>query len=70
MNIKRVKQDWDSMSGESVDVEEIGGVVYGFGSELATLRLLSKYRDSKNFRQGYSENRQQFYVSLEPRFAA
>ena len=50
------------MVGEQVIVEEIGGAMYVFGSELATLRL---FRKMPHILQGYSENRKTFYVRID-----
>lgn len=65
--IDRTCQMFQQFAGydEEILVEFIKGTFYVFGSELATLRLLKKYRDSKNCRQNYSENQGSFYFSLE-----
>lgn len=60
--LKRTQQDYSRMVGEQVIVEEIGGAMYVFGSELATLRL---FRKMPHIMQGYSENRQTFYVRID-----
>lgn len=41
--LKRVQQDWEQIAGETMDVEYIKGTMYGYGSELACLRLEHKY---------------------------
>lgn len=60
--LKRTQQDYSRMIGEQVTVEEIGGALYVFGSELATLRL---FRKMPHILQGYSENRKTFYVRID-----
>jgi hypothetical protein len=60
--LKRTQQDYSRMVGEQVIVEEIGGAMYVFGSELATLRL---FRKMPHILQGYSENRKTFYVRID-----
>jgi hypothetical protein len=42
--LKRLAADWSQIAGEPVRVEHISGAIYGFASELATLRLERKYR--------------------------
>ena len=69
----RVMQEWTEYAQESVSVEEIKGVFYGYASELGVLRILAKYTangtaQSKGFRIGYSSNLKTWYASLEPRF--
>lgn len=63
----RVARDWSEIANEDVDVEVIGGCLYGFASELACLRLAYKYRNSKaeNYRVGMSENVSSWYFLLE-----
>ena len=41
---ERATQEWQGYAGEPIRVEEIGGVLYAFGSELACLRLEHKMR--------------------------
>ena len=57
---------------ENVSVEEIGGTLYVFGPELATLRIFAKYLSNGSVqnpkvRVGYSENMKSNYFSLEMR---
>jgi hypothetical protein len=40
----RLARDWKEYAQESVTVEQIGGAFYGFGSEMACLRIYHKYR--------------------------
>ena len=63
--LARIRKDLAGIAGEPCDVQDISGCIYVFTSELGSLRLLQKYRDCKNARAGYSENRQTFYFSLE-----
>lgn len=62
--LKNVKTIWERTAKESLDVEYKGGITYAYGSELATLRLLQYFRDSKNAIAGYSKKLKQFYFSL------
>jgi hypothetical protein len=55
-------------AGEEGTVENIKGTYYYFGSELACLRLVNKYRWCKFAYSGYSETRKSFYFCLEPQF--
>lgn len=63
--IARTQNDWARIANEPVRVEVIGAAIYGFASELATLRLLKKYRNSSNTDCGYSANLESFYFVLE-----
>lgn len=63
--LNSVGADWTKYAKEPVKMETNGStVIYGFGSELATLRILAKYRDAKHVRHEYSESRQSWCVSL------
>ncbi len=50
---KRATEEWSKLAGEPVTVEQVGGVLYAFGSELACLRLEHKMRCG---RAAWSEN--------------
>ena len=50
---------------EPVRVAFFTSAYWAFGSELATLRLLAKYRDCKQVRHGFSENLSSFYFVME-----
>ena len=65
MNVARVKRDWERIAGETLQVQQLTGAVYAFGSELATLRLLKEYRQSSGATANHSENRDAFYFRLE-----
>ena len=66
--LARIGKDLAGIAGEPVEVEDIKGVVYVFGSELATLRLLLQYRNNNQARVGYSQNFHSHYFSLELNF--
>lgn len=68
--IARLAADWSKIAGELVRIEEIKGIVYGFASELGTLRLYHKYQNPKKCRAGYSANLGTFYFSLDLPHAA
>lgn len=61
----RLAQWLRSNVAEPVEVDEIGGVIYAFGSELATLRLLKLYRTCENVQHGYSSNLDKWYIAIE-----
>ena len=63
--IAYIEKYLNSEAGEKGEVEDIKGCIYYFGSELATLRLLKHYRGNDNARQGWSENLDTFYFSIE-----
>lgn len=63
---ERIKKDWEKIAGEKLDVEEMKGTVYAYGSELATLRLLKKYiKSGDKVKADYSSNLKKFYFRLE-----
>ena len=66
--IERLKEDWTKIAGENVEVEIVVETIYGFCSELASLRLLKYYRLSKNADCGFSENLKKHFFSLSPDF--
>lgn len=70
MNIERVKKDWLEIAKEEINVEQIGGAIYAFGSELATLRLFHKYRytDESRIHADYSVNMKTWFFRLETRY--
>ena len=49
----RATVEWSKLAGEPVTVEQVGGVLCAFGSELACLRLEHKMRCG---RAAWSEN--------------
>lgn len=68
--LQRLAGDWSDWSKESVEVEYVKGTVYGFGSELAVLRLFAKYNSNgsvhvDNVRVGYSDNLNTWFFSLD-----
>ncbi len=65
-NLKKVKDDWVKVTKEPIEVEYIKGAYYGYGSELAVLRLY-KYYNGKQ-RMGYSPNLNTWYFELELSF--
>ena len=63
--IKRATNDWSKIAGEPVKVQQIGSMLYAFGSELATLRLFKKM---PNKDQGFSQGENSFYFMVELEF--
>lgn len=70
MNTSRVEKDWSQIAKETVRVEKIGGAMYAFGSELATLRLFHAFRktDESRIHANYSENLKTWFFRLETRY--
>jgi hypothetical protein len=63
--LKRVQKDWEKISGETMDVEYIKGTVYGYGSELAVLRLYHKYKNPAKTRTFFSQNLSTWVFTLD-----
>lgn len=66
--LDRFKRDWDSVAKESLIVEQIGGSIYAFGSELACLRLFFYYNNAshnKNSTMKFSPARGSYFFRLE-----
>lgn len=66
--LDRTKRDWSHTAKEPIEVEFIKGTVYGFGSELAVLRLFHEYHQhgaNPHARAGFSTNLHKWYFSLE-----
>jgi hypothetical protein len=62
----KVKKDWEKIAKEKLDVEEIKGTIYAYGSELATLRLLKKYiKSGDKVKADFSTNLKKFFFRLE-----
>ena len=60
--LNNVKSEYSRIAGEIVDVEMVGGTLYVFGSEMATLR---PFRAMPNKRQGYSKNLGKFFFAVD-----
>lgn len=52
--INSLNSDWNRAAQEKVSVEIVGNTIYGFGSELAVLRIMMGYRKQDNARVGFS----------------
>jgi hypothetical protein len=66
--INRVKKDWERMAQEPINVEYIKGTFYGYGSELACLKIFMKYNImERNFKTNtnYSGLAKSWYFRLE-----
>jgi hypothetical protein len=63
--LESTKQMFMDICKEDGEIRQISSAIYFFTSEIASLRLLSKYRWCKNAYQGYSENLKSFYFSIE-----
>ncbi len=60
----RLQRDWNKMAGEEVAIENIGGAIYAFCSELAALRIFHKYNCDKA-RADFSKPRNSWFFCLE-----
>lgn len=57
----RTENEWGRIANDSVTVEQIGGAVYGFASEIGARRIADKMKAG---RVGYSQNLDTwFYVN-------
>lgn len=65
--IARITKDWHKLAGENVVVEQTGGALYGFCSELGALRLCMKYRTLETARVAFSENLGSWFFSFDLR---
>jgi len=61
----RAKSTWQPFAGEPITVEDMGGAMYAYGSELAMLRLEHKMMCG---RAKYSENLKTWYYVLERKY--
>ena len=59
--LKRVQQEYSHIAGEQIEIEEIKGVIYAFGSEIAVLRLYRKFRG--HGRSEYSTNMRRWFFT-------
>lgn len=66
MNLNRAKTEFEKYAKETLEVRDIGGSVYAFGSELACLRLFYVYRNcGDRANSGFSDNLKTWYFRLE-----
>lgn len=66
MNLTRAKAEFEKYAKEELELKELGGAVYAFGSELACLRLFYVYRNcGDRAASGFSENLKSWYFRLE-----
>ena len=66
MNLKRAKADFEKYAKEDLELKELGGALYAFGSELACLRLFYVYRHcGDRADSGFSQNLNTWYFRLE-----
>jgi len=67
----RTTAEWSEIAKESMAVEEIGGTIYAYGSELACLRLAYKFRYSGDkAKSAFSDNLQTWFFRLETNVGA
>jgi len=66
MNLHRAKTEFENYAKEALELKELGGAIYAFGSELACLRLFHKYRNcGDRADSGFSQNLKSWYFRLE-----
>lgn len=66
MNLERTKTEFERHAKEILEIKELGGAVYAFGSELAVLRLFHNYYYcGDRAKSGFSENLKTWYFRLE-----
>jgi hypothetical protein len=66
MNLNRAKAEFEKHAKETIEVQELGGTLYAYASELACLRLFYVYRHCDDRAQaGYSFNMKTWYFRLE-----
>jgi hypothetical protein len=66
MNLNRAKTEFEKHAKETLELKELGGALYAFGSELACLRLAKAYRFCGDLAaSGFSENMKSWYFRLE-----
>lgn len=66
MNLKRAKTEFEKHAKEALELKELGGALYAFGSELACLRLFYKYRHcGDRAKTGFSANLNTWFFRLE-----
>ena len=63
---ERATKEWSEIAGEPLEIQEVGGALYAFGSELACLRLEHKMRIG---RANYSLTRLSWFYEFEVRFS-
>lgn len=67
MNLNRAKTEFEKIAKEEIQVENICGTYYTFGTELACHRLFYAYRNSlPKIDVNFSKNRNSWYFRLEP----
>lgn len=68
--VRNIESLWKQYSGENIKVEVHEPTAYGFGSELAVLRLLAKYTSNGKVQNSkvsidYSINLQSWFFRLD-----
>jgi len=66
--LESLKNIWKDVCKEDVEIEQISGAIYAFGSELACLRLLNYYYMNPRTKAAWSSNRNTWYFRLELQF--
>lgn len=59
--LERAQNQWSFYAGEPIEVENIGGTIYAFGSELAVLRLYRRFQGKGEAK--FSTNLKKWYFS-------
>jgi hypothetical protein len=67
--LERINKTYQPYAGEAIEVEQICGSIYIYGSELACLRMYHK-ASNKSARAGYSENLKTWYFTFDLLFGS
>jgi hypothetical protein len=63
---KKAQREWSRIAKEDIVVQMIAGTCYGFGSELACLRLFQAYHKSGDkVKAGFSTVRNEWFFRME-----
>ena len=59
----RVQREYSHLAKENVELECIAGIIYAFGTELATLRLYKHFRGSDRSECEWSPSLQRWFFT-------
>ena len=64
---KRLEVQLSEYANENIEIDDTSstGVVYAFVSELSKFRIADKMKNMTNFKSGFSESSNSFYVSID-----
>ena len=66
-SLRKFARAWSEYAKEPIRVEQVCGTLYGYGSELACLRIYYRYRHSgcTDHSVGYSENLNTWFIERD-----